>query len=220
MAPKTLPPAAKQALILNWFQKSGVAHSLKDLEKALPSVASINGILVKDYLQALSDDNKIRVEKIGSGNWYWSFMSEEKKVRENSLAKAREEHDKAVMMVEELQMKVDEAGAARAEDEDMLLGPGNDRKSLTTKHTELLRELDALRLELAGYSENDPAEVDKKKQETEQYKRDAEKWTEQIQSMEGWFRQQTAGDKGQMANIMRMCYGDQFDEEEECLREL
>lgn len=90
----------------------------------LPSVASINSIQVKEFLQALSDDNHIRVEKIGSGNWYWSFPSDTKKARDSALEKAREEFDKASKAVAELQAKVDDAGAARTEDEDMLMGTG------------------------------------------------------------------------------------------------
>jgi hypothetical protein len=79
---------------------------------------------VKDYLQALADDNKIRVEKIGSGNWYWSFLSDEKKAKDAALEKAQEEYHKINTTVAELQAKVDEAGAARAEDEDILVETG------------------------------------------------------------------------------------------------
>lgn len=79
---------------------------------------------VKDYLQALADDNKIRVEKIGSGNWYWSFPSDEKKAKDTALEKAQAEYNKINATVAELQSKVDEAGAARAEDEDMLMDTG------------------------------------------------------------------------------------------------
>lgn len=79
---------------------------------------------VKDYLQALADDNKIRVEKIGSGNWYWSFLSDEKKARDSALEKAQDEFNKINATVAELQAKVDEAGAARAEDEDILMETG------------------------------------------------------------------------------------------------
>jgi hypothetical protein len=79
---------------------------------------------VKDYLQSLADDNKIRVEKIGSGNWYWSFPSDERKTKEAALDKAQDENNKANAMVAELQAKVDEAGAARADDEDILLETG------------------------------------------------------------------------------------------------
>ena len=79
---------------------------------------------VKDYLQALQDDNKIRVEKIGSGNWYWSFPSDEKKAKEAALARAQEEYDKANATTAELQAKVDEAGAAREEDDEALADTG------------------------------------------------------------------------------------------------
>ncbi|KAH9860495.1 hypothetical protein J1614_011826 [Plenodomus biglobosus] len=79
---------------------------------------------VKDYLQALSDDSKIRVEKIGSGNWYWSFPSDEKKAKDTALLKALEENNKASAVVAELECKIEEAGAARAEDTDMLMDLG------------------------------------------------------------------------------------------------
>lgn len=130
-APKGTTNANKQATILAWFHKSAVAHSIKDLEKALPQVASINGMQVKDYLQALSDDNKIRVEKIGSGNWYWSFPSDEKKAKEAALAKAQSEHDKASASVVELQAKVDQAGAARADDAGILVEAGTECRTTT-----------------------------------------------------------------------------------------
>lgn len=123
-APKTQPNPQKAASILAWFHKTAQAHSIKDLEKTLPQVSSINGMQVKDYLQALSDDNKIRVEKIGSGNWYWSFPADEKKAKDAALEKAQNEYKKADATVTELQAKVDNAGAARAEDEDMLMEPG------------------------------------------------------------------------------------------------
>jgi hypothetical protein len=86
----------------------------------LPQVGAISGMHVKDYLQALADDNKIRVEKIGSGNWYWSFLSDEKKAKDAALEKAQNEFNKVTATVAELQAKVDEAGAARAEDEDTM----------------------------------------------------------------------------------------------------
>lgn len=138
-APKITANAVKQATILAWFHRTAVAHSIKDLEKAIPSVASINGMQVKDYLQALADDNKIRVEKIGSGNWYWSFPSDEKKEKEAMLEKAQEEFDKGNATLTELQAKVNEAGAAREEDDDMLMEPGNSHHDCITLHvTEVL----------------------------------------------------------------------------------
>jgi hypothetical protein len=123
-APKIQPNPQKAATILAWFHKTAQAHSVKDLEKTLPQVGAISGMHVKDYLQALADDNKIRVEKIGSGNWYWSFPSDEKKAKDAALEKAQDEFDKVNATVMELQAKVDQAGAARAEDEDVLTETG------------------------------------------------------------------------------------------------
>ena len=123
-APKTTVNVQKQATILAWFHKTALAYSLKDLEKLIPSVASVNGMAVKDYVQALTDESLIQSDKIGSGNWYWSFPSEAKKKMETTLAKAQEEYDKANATVSELQAKVDQADAAQAEDEGLLAGSG------------------------------------------------------------------------------------------------
>lgn len=46
-APKTNCTPAKLTAALTYMQKSRVAHTLKDLEKHLPSVAQINGMQVK-----------------------------------------------------------------------------------------------------------------------------------------------------------------------------
>lgn len=138
-APKTQPNPQKAASILAWFHKTAQAHSIKDLEKTLPQVSSVNGMQVKDYLQALSDDNKIRVEKIGSGNWYWSFPADEKKAKNATLKKAQEEYDKVRATVSDLQAKVEGAEAARAEDEDMLMEPGQCKRVCRAPFTERLQ---------------------------------------------------------------------------------
>ncbi|KAJ5633601.1 GAJ protein [Penicillium herquei] len=106
MAPK-LSKSDKQALIVTHLQATGTCHTLKDLEKTLPSVASINSIQVKEYLQALTNENQIRVEKIGSGNWYWSFGSDEKVQRERQL-------DRVLTEVEKARKSYTEMGAALA----------------------------------------------------------------------------------------------------------
>jgi hypothetical protein len=84
----------------------------------------------------------------------------------------------------------------------------------------LVKALEDLRKDLVAYSEHDPVEMDKKNGQAQKHKADAEVFTDHILSMEGWLKEHTGGDKEQMSNIMRMCYGDEFDEEEGCLREL
>ncbi|KAJ6187384.1 hypothetical protein N7519_002292 [Penicillium mononematosum] len=128
-----LTKSAKQDLILTHLRTTGTCHTLKDLEKTLPSVASINGIQVKEYIQALTDEGLLRVEKIGSGNWYWSFSSDEKHALEHQLARVTTE-------VEKVRKSYADAEAALAEAQ--LSGPLN---SLSSKGVKQIQE------ELAGF---------------------------------------------------------------------
>jgi hypothetical protein len=95
-----------------------------------------------------------------------------------------------------------------------------DRASLITKHAGLTKGLEQLRQELAAYSEQDPIEVDKKKNEAQQYQTEVDRYTDQILSMEGWLKERLSGDAEQMMQTKRMLYGDEYDEEEGGLREL
>ena len=213
-APKINAQPAKLSQILTWFHKSGVAHSIKDLEKALPSVASINGMHVKDYLQALSDENQIKVEKIGSGNWYWAFAGEERVAAEKVLEKVTEEKEKVAGVVEELRDMLEEAAGARIEDQD------GDRQGMLDKKEGLEKEVELLRRELEGHSENDPVEVDRRKEEVETLKGRTEIWTEHCFEMERWLREKMGMERERLTEMKRDVYKDQFDEEEEGLKEL
>lgn len=176
---------------------------------------------VKDYIQAITDENLIRVEKIGSGNWYWSFLSDEKIRKEQALEKAMADKEKAAATVMELQLKVNEAGAEREDDDDdMLMEGGCDRKTMTLKHAGLERDLEKLRDELAAYKDNDPTEVENQRKAVAVDRLKVEQYTEQIQAMEGWFKKQIGGDKEQLRRMKKMWYGDEYDEEEAALREL
>ncbi|KAI9724501.1 MAG: hypothetical protein M1812_000569 [Candelaria pacifica] len=203
MAPKNLPPAAKQALILTWFQKSGTAHSIKDLEKALPSIASINGMQVKDYLQALTDEGKIRVEKIGSGNWYWSFLSEEKNTKEDMLRKVKKERDRVVASVKELQARIEEEGKAR-EDE------GYDRVQMMKCFTKLQEEVECAKSELETYSGNDPMEVVRRREEIGVLRGVAERWTDNIFVLEQYLLELTGRDRDVLGQYRELHYGSEL----------
>lgn len=163
---------------------------------------------VKDYVQALSDEGKIHVEKIGSGNWYWSFASEEAKLREVELAKLRSEMETVEASVTELEGKVKAAKAERAD------GEGRDREELEKRHEALLGEVGALRRELATYADADPGEVDRKKREVEAFKKKAEQWTDNLMLVEGYMDKLLGGDKVAMEEVRREVYGEEYVEGE------
>lgn len=173
---------------------------------------------VKDYIQALTDDDKIRVEKIGSGNWYWSFAGEELRAKEQALEKATEEHRKATTAVEELQQKIDEATTERQDEEGS--DDAIDRAETMAMHDRLVEETNALKIELASYSQNDPVEMERRKTEAVEFRAKVDTLTDQIIEMESYLVGKAGMDRATALLWKREMYGTEFIEEEEGLREL
>jgi len=176
-------------------------YTLKELEKILPGIGSINGMQVKDYLQALQDENMIRVEKIGSGNWYWSFKTDAKKQKERILNTLKAEESKLVISIANVERELEDEIAKRDEDDEMLDGNGMDRKTLLEAHETHLKEIEVLDRQLALYSENDPAEVLRKVEETRKLTEVAHTWTERIECLE-CFLAGILNNRTELANIM------------------
>ena len=162
---------------------------------------------VKDYLQALSDEGKIRVEKIGSGNWYWSFLSEEKKSRDNVLGKLKEELAKVEGSLGELEEKVRQASEKRGEEDE-------ERGKLVSVRLELEGEVGGLRKELEGYKDGDPGEVERRRKEIRGLQAKAEVWTDNIGVLEAYVLNLMGGDRGNLDGMKRELYGDEYVEGE------
>ena len=165
---------------------------------------------VKEYLQALTDESLIRCEKIGSGNWYWCFLSDAKKGKENQINTLEGEEAKLVDAIKGTEKLVGEEMAKREESEEVLDGGGMDRKGLLERHEGLVREREGLDRELALYCDNDPAEVMRKIEETKKLKENAMKWTDNIESMESYLVNITNGDRSAAAGAMHQACGDEY----------
>jgi len=183
--------------------------TLKELEKILPAVASINAMQVKDVLQGLQDENLIRVEKIGSGNWYWCFTSDAKKLKENTINTLKAEESKMIVSIAEAERQIEEETATREDDNEMLEGNGMDRKALLEAYDALLKETDLLDKELACYSDSDPAEVQRKMEEVINLKASTIRWTDNIEALECMLGDLTK-DRHQTSEIMQNACGDEY----------
>ncbi|KOS40120.1 hypothetical protein ACN38_g9027 [Penicillium nordicum] len=203
-----LTKSEKQDLILTHLRATGTCHTLKDLEKTLPSVASINGIQVKEYIQALTDEGQLRVEKIGSGNWYWSFSSDEKHTQERHL-------DRVTMEVERIRKSYADAEAAlatetmhRAEEPD----EEHERDSLMAKKAQLQKEIDRVRTteaQLSGpLNSLSNKGVKQIQEELVGFRQQALQWTDNIYILEEYLRKLASGDRQIIESILRECYGD------------
>ncbi|CAG7922601.1 unnamed protein product [Penicillium olsonii] len=194
-APK-LSKSAKQDLILTHLRATGTCHTLKDLEKTLPAVASIPGIQVKEYIQALTDEGQVRVEKIGSGNWYWSFPSDEKRARESQLARVRTEVEKTRQACADAQALITEAG---------LRGEAEERDSLTARKAELQAAVDWVRTTEAQRG-NSRSTL---QAQLAGFRQEALQWTDNIYILEEYMRKLT-GDRALVDLILQESYGEEY----------
>ncbi|KAJ5579726.1 uncharacterized protein N7459_005711 [Penicillium hispanicum] len=214
--PPKLSKSDKQALIVAHLRASGTCHTLKELEKALPAVASINSIQVKEYVQALVDEGKLRVEKIGSGNWYWVFGSEEKRERERQLARLQMEVEKTQKSCADAEAAV-AAETTRRQDE---MGPGleDERRALRGRKAELETEVRRLRAIAQGDSPSRKGSQQLRK-EIAEFRQQALQWTDNCYVLEEYVRKLAGGDREIVAAVLRECYGDEY-VDGEGLREL
>jgi Fe2+ or Zn2+ uptake regulation protein len=65
--------ADKRAIILGIFHEKKEPFLLKEIEK----LASKKGVVlqsVQEILKTLTDDDLVKTDKIGTTNWFWSFV--------------------------------------------------------------------------------------------------------------------------------------------------
>lgn len=101
----------------------------------------------------------------------------------------------------------------------MLDEGGETREELLGMKKLLENESEAIRRELATYSDNDPTELEKKAKEAAEWKTVTEEYTDDIYSMEGWLKDFLSGNEGLTA-ILRDTYDREYDEEANGLKEL
>ena len=166
----------------------------------------------------MQDDSKINVEKIGSGNWYWSFASEDKKQRQKALEDAQNAHDKASSASQELRDKLTATRAQHDLEEEMLDSGAESRDELTATKVELEKVANELQKQLATYADTDPAEYERKKAEIQRSRKEADEYTDEIYSMEGWFKNMTSDESVKL--LRAQFYGDELDEEDGVLKDL
>jgi chromosome segregation ATPase len=205
--------------MVSWIQKSGTAHTMKDLEKALSSVASVSSIQVKDFIQAMLDENEIKVEKIGSGNWYWSFPGEEKARKEQALAQAKAEHAKAADALADAKRSIEEATRAR-EEQAKGEAESENRQEMLERHAALKNEVETMGRELAKYADSDPVELELQDERAKAMRQQSEAYSDQIHSLADWIRDTAGVDRETLTTMKRSWYGDQFDDEDQDLSEL
>ncbi|EEA21824.1 GAJ protein, putative [Talaromyces marneffei ATCC 18224] len=212
---KAVPPEVKQKMILDHIRSTCTCHTLKDLEKMLPSVASINGIQVKDFITGLLNENKICMEKIGSNNWYWSFPSDEKRERKNVQERLLRDLNRLTKTVEQLEDEVQKK-QARAKEEEGTRDPMDieiERRSLMEQKAELFIEIEQLQTQKTAFEDNGVSKIKQKTEEINNWKREIDIWEDNISIMEQYLYKLAGGDRGLVEAIKKLCYGDDYEDD-------
>jgi hypothetical protein len=121
-APTTDPPLSpqppkrglsldeKRATLLTIFHDTASVFTLKEVEKAGPKLGVVQQS-VKEVLQSLVDDDLVAVDRIGIGNYYWSFPSAAGARAESEVARLSAAVEAATAAAAAAQAKLDAAAA-------------------------------------------------------------------------------------------------------------
>jgi hypothetical protein len=183
-------------------------------------VASINGIQVKEYIQSLADEGKVRVEKIGSGNWYWSFAQDEAAARERELGALRREVERVQAGLGEMQGRLEGLRERRVAEEAEEMGNGEEgekgrgrgREGLMSERAGLGRETGQLRGRLAEAEKGRGKSAAAMRAEMAGLRAAAQMWTDNVYVLEGYLLRLAGGDRGVVQGVQAECYGDEFEE--------
>lgn len=177
MAQKRLTNQEKCDIMLKMFHAKRDFFHYKDIEK----YSVKKGIVlqtVKEILQSLIDDNLVVQEKLGIANYYWSFVKDEGL----ALMDKKNELEKNIIKTKndlvDLRKKMENEKIGREE--------SDERNNLINTLNEKSKILEDLNNEMKKYAECDPRVFLQKKEMVEKCKKDINKLTDDIYSIQSY----------------------------------
>ncbi|KAJ1679455.1 Meiotic nuclear division protein 1, partial [Spiromyces aspiralis] len=175
---KRVSQEEKLKRMLDLLHESKDFFQLKELEKLAPKQKGIVAQSVKDVLASLVNDNLVRLEKIGTSNYYWSFPSDNAVKRQTKLEQLQKELKQQQTRNEELKIALTKATEGKEE--------SGERDSLLEELKVLEEQLNKDTAELEKFRECDPEILRQKEAEALSAKDAANRWTENIFMLQSW----------------------------------
>jgi len=147
-------------------------YSLKQLERKLPKAKGIVSQSVKDVLQSLVDEEKVDFDKIGSGNFFWSFPSKASQKRKNLISSLESEIGKKKRKLDQLQQDKQKASMGR-DDTDS-------RRKKLQKYKDLQDMIAKVDVELSKFAASDPKTIEKKQKAIKCCWTNANRWIDNV----------------------------------------
>eukprot|EP00055_Hartaetosiga_balthica_P001286 m.138198 g.138198 ORF g.138198 m.138198 type:complete len:205 (+) comp13611_c0_seq1:102-716(+) len=178
MVRKGLSFEEKRSRMLEWFYDKEDVFSLKNVEKYCSKEKGITSMSIKDVLQSLVDDNMVKMEKIGTSNYYWAFLSEGASVRQNRQLDLEASLKSLAEEKEALDAKIEEAQSTRQESEE--------RTRILAELEEEEKKQEEFDIELQQFKDSDPELLEKKESDTKIAKEAANRWTDNVFAIKSW----------------------------------
>ncbi|WBY59972.1 meiotic nuclear division protein 1 [Plasmodium yoelii yoelii] len=142
----------KKLILYDIMLESESFFILKELEALAPK-KGIRSIFVKDLIQQLIDDNKIKSEKVGSQNVFWILKTEESSILQNKyqeLKDKKEEYEEMAQAEKENYAELENSLSLKTDElKDTLKEVKNVLDSIEIKKSELdkLKKTDIRQIE-------------------------------------------------------------------------
>jgi len=170
----------KRKKMIELFYETKDVYLLKDLEKLAPKLKGITSMSVKDVVTSLVDDGMVDTDKIGTSVYFWAFPSKASANRKRKLASLNNQISNVEKKAKLAESELSSANEGR-EDSD-------ERDDILQRLTEAEILHEKLLASLKQYADNDPAALKEKELETKRAQDCANRWTDNIYSMQGWVK--------------------------------
>ncbi|ETK85306.1 hypothetical protein, variant [Phytophthora nicotianae] len=167
----------KRERILRIYHESKEVFNLKEVEK-LGSKAGVVLQTVKDVNQALVDDALVDCDKIGSGNYFWSFPSKLSQSRKRKLSELEQHRHTAQEKLAKVQQNIEEQKSLRSD--------SDERVQKLRRLEEQKAKVNALRTKVQHLAENDPAILEELERKVRMAKEGSDRWTDNVYTLKAW----------------------------------
>ncbi|SCM08014.1 meiotic nuclear division protein 1, putative [Plasmodium chabaudi chabaudi] len=173
----------KKLILYDIMLESESFFILKELEALAPK-KGIRSIFVKDLVQQLIDDNKIKSEKVGAQNVFWILKTEESSILQNKyqeLKDKQEEYEEMAKVEKEIYAKL----------ENSLSLKNDELKDLLTEVKNVLDSIEIKKTELDKLKKTDIRQIEKMKIQSNFATESIERWNNNIFLLKQWIQDRT-----------------------------
>ncbi|ANQ10210.1 Uncharacterized protein PCOAH_00044990 [Plasmodium coatneyi] len=173
----------KKQILYDIMLESESFFILKELEALAPK-KGIRSLFVKDLLQQLVDDNKVKSEKVGAQNIYWVLKTEEASTLQNSYQEMKEKKEEYEENARREKEGYEEFANSLSISQDQLRDKLEEAKTL-------MSHLEEKKKELENVKKTDMKQIEMMKMQNECAVESIQRWNNNICLVKQWIQDRT-----------------------------